>query len=131
MAEQTYDLVDLDDLILKRTRTVNVPLGKGLGITVEWLPDAMTKTVYAQLKAARAQARADEDPFLAAEAYIVPLVKKWSLTTGGEPLPITVETVGNLGLIIVRLMGEAIDNDFAAALNPEEMADLKGGSGGT
>jgi len=134
MAETLEQLVDLNDLILKRTRAVYVPLGSDYGITVHWSPDAMSPTVYAGLQDLKNQ----EDPFQIANLFIAPLTARWELTSagasnpmkkGGNDYPPTAENITELGLIIVKAIGEAINEDFGIAASPEGLKELKGVSG--
>ena len=122
------DMVDLNDLVLKRTRDVYVALGDGYGITVSWNPDAMTPQVWAGFLEARSNS---VDPFAIADGWILPLATGWNLTKGGEPYPLNAENLVALGLIIVRRIANAIDDDFGKAANPEGLKVLKGGSNGT
>lgn len=134
VAEMLSQLTDLNDLILKRTRAVYVPLGDGYGITCHWNPDAMDPVVYAKLQALKDQ----DDPFAVADSLIAPLLVRWELTSngssvpmvkGGEPFPPTTENVSSLGLLIVKLIATAINDDFGRAASTEGLKELKGASG--
>lgn len=134
MAETVNQLVDLNDLVLKRTRAVYVPLVDDGGITLHWNPDAMDPVVYAKLQALKDQ----DDPFAVADALIVPLLVRWELTSGGksvpmvksgEPYPPTAENVAAMGLLMVKSIATAINDDFGLAASPEGMKELKGASG--
>lgn len=134
VAATLEQLVDLNDLIMKRTRAVYVPLGTDYGITVHWNPDAMDPVVYAGLQELKDQT----DPFQIANLFIAPLMARWELTSagvsnpmkkGGDDYPPTVENITALGLIIVKAIGEAINQDFGVAASPEGLKELKGASG--
>lgn len=134
MADMLKGLVDLNDLILKRTRAVYVPLGTDYGITVHWSPDAVDPAVYAGFQGLGEL----KDPFQIASIYISPLTIRWELTSAGvsspmkkagEEYPPTPDNITALGLVIVRAIGEAINADFTAAMNPEGLKELKDESG--
>jgi hypothetical protein len=123
--EPKYQSIDLSDLLVKRTRVVNVDLGDGLGITIRYKPNALTPAIYAGLDAAQNATEAKADPFALAGALIVPLLDSWSLTDGGKPYPITAETVSALGIVIVTRLGKELMADLNAVMSPEETAELK------
>lgn len=134
MTATLNQLVDLNDLVMKRTRAVYVPLGDDYGITVHWNPDAMDPVVFAGLQELKDQ----DDPFQVANLFIAPLMKRWELTSkgvsnpmkkGGADYPPTVENITALGLIIVKAIGQAINDDFGVAASAEGLKELKGASG--
>lgn len=134
IAEMLSQLTDLNDLVLKRTRAVYVPLGADYGITVHWNPDAMDPVVYAKLQALKDQ----DDPFAVADSLIAPLLVRWELTSGGSSVPMvkggeqfppTAENVSSLGLLIVKLIATAINDDFGRAASAEGLKEVKDESG--
>ena len=140
MPEQTYDVIELSDLILKRGRAVNVRLGPDFGIAVRWNPDALTPDVWAAMSAEQERAEAvrkakaagesaDENPFAGIDATLYPLLLGWSLTDKGQPYPLTPDTLKGLGLLICQAINAAIMADFKRVTSAEEFDDTKGGSG--
>lgn len=118
---------ELSDLIAKRVRTVTIPVTETEGLAVRYSPDAMTPAVWARLQGwVREQAEQTADPFDVARYVIVPLVRDWDLTVDGEPYPVTVENVVNLGLPLVAAISAKLMADFNEG---RDMSGPKGGSG--
>jgi len=118
---------ELSDLITKRVRTVAIPVTADETFAVRYSPDAMTPDVWSNLQGwVKANADQEADPFAVATYVIVPLVKGWDLTSGGEPYPVTVENVVALGLPLVAAIAGAIMTDFNDA---RDTRDAKKGSG--
>lgn len=121
----TYESIDLADLLLKRHRTVNVNLGDGLGIAVHWQPDKLSEAVFLEMQETFGGDKPVTNPFVIARKFIVPVLDAWSLTDKGQPLPISEETVGGLGLVICNRIGSELMADFQKVMTPEEIADTK------
>lgn len=127
-------LVDLNDLVLKRTRAVYAPLGPDYGITVHWSPDALDPKVFAGFQ----NLGELTDPFDIASLYIAPLVSRWELTSAGVSNPMkkagadyppTADNITALGLVMVQAIAKALNDDFVAAMNAEGFKQLKDESG--
>lgn len=108
--------VELNDLILKRERTIRVPINDDPkdDLVIRWNPTLMTKETYARLQAWQRD-ETKTDPFEIAEYLIVPLVTGWDITVNGKPHPLNVETVAALGLDLVGHIGRALSADYAVA----------------
>ena len=115
--------IELNDLILKRERTLNVPVTAGGDetIAVRWNPARMTRETFARLQEWQKDTE-KSDPFEVAEYLICPLVTGWEITEGGKPYPVNVENVAALGLDLVVRIAAALNEDYAVA------ADAKKGS---
>lgn len=101
--------VELNDLILKRTRELAIDGG----LVIKWSPERYTREMHAKLTEWQRSDR--EDPFEIADAVIVPLMTEWNLTVDGKPHPITTENVTGLGLFLCRAISTAISGDMGAA----------------
>jgi hypothetical protein len=114
--------IELNDLRLKRTRKLAVPINDGETLAIEWNPSNMTPETFARMQEWFKNDEKD-DPFEGAKYVICPLMTAWEITDGGEPYPITPENVAGLGLDFVIQAGNAIMADYRLA------ADTKKGSG--
>lgn len=103
--------IELNDLRLKRTRKLAVPINDGETLAIEWNPSNMTPETFARMQEWFKNETKD-DPFEGATYVICPLMTAWELTDGGEAYPITPENVSALGLDLVIQIGNAIMADY-------------------
>lgn len=113
--------IELNDLILKRERTLIVPVTAdgGESIAVRWNPSRMTRERFARLQEWQKD-NDRNDPFEAADELICPLVTGWDITVEGKPYPVTPEHVAGLGLDLVVRIASALNQDYALAADAKK-----------
>lgn len=110
--------INLSDFKQKRGREEVIDYGEAGSITFRWMPDRLTDEVWNAI-----YEEGLRDPFEMARRIVLPLVSWWDITDEGEPFPISVESVGSLGLFVVADIVSRIHQ----GLNE---TDTKKGSGG-
>lgn len=112
--------IELNDLILKRERTLAIPInGEGDTLEIRWNPSHMTPKVYAALQEWQGDTT-KANPFDVATYLICPLLTWWDITAGGKMHPITPENVSELGLDFVVLVGTALNADYQLAADAKK-----------
>lgn len=89
--------------LLSKTRKVDVGLGEGEPLHVEYCPGAMTGLCIAMSDAVGA--------FDGTYAFLVDVLTNWDITDGGVPLPISDETLRRLPWQVANAIKTAILED--------------------
>lgn len=113
--EKTWDI---DELLSRRVRTVSIQAIQDepdATFTVRYSPDAFSGKLLGDFNQAMSLAADDPDASETAMAEMsAKLIRGWSLTSGGNPLPVAVETLKAMGLLLMAALFEAINTDYAA-----------------
>lgn len=113
-SEKTWDI---DDLLARRVRTVAIKAlpDSDETLAIRYSPDAFSGKLITEFNQAIASADDDAEASETAMAEMsAKLIRGWSLTSGGKPLPVAVETLKALGLLLMAAIFEAINTDYAA-----------------
>lgn len=127
---------ELNQIVASSERTVTVTIG-GDPVRITWNPTRMTREMWGRFLGWQADNRKAEreaketgieaieviDPFMIADLYVVPLMTGWNITDGGKPYPATVENVAGLGLTNVRVLMDAIGEDFKSIREEKKGSD--------
>lgn len=122
-----HKTIELSDLFARRVQSVEIQITDepGDSFTVTYKPDAFTKALQAELKAAEA-----EDT---AALLLVRLIVRWSLTVDGEAYPVTIENLEALGYPLLMAISAVVQADFNERFTPGKATStaLPGDSSGT
>ena|SRR5690242_14459928 len=79
--------------LIRNRRRIDIPLGDGNSIFIEYRPAAITPRLEEELNAARADAADRKQVFAAVTNYLLAVISQWDVTSKrtGEVIPLTPE----------------------------------------
>lgn len=126
MPTATRRPIDIGDLFSKRARSLEIAWGEGEDekFVVSYSPDAYTMEVHARL-----QLMSEQDSLDATADLMATLISGWDLTEGDQPYPITKDNLVRLGLPLLMVISNAVQEDFS--LGKATLTAPSQGSNGT